>query len=187
MCPITAEIMRDPVSTADGASAVTSPFIRPSLGPPLPFLTPRRPTFPTPIRPFVYSPRVPPHTTIAPRPGCHGTPKNQRDTQERALPAQATPSSGSQPCVSQAATVYIPGHTFERVAIERWLRMHSTSPMTGAALPHKHLVPAISLRQLIVEFSGAGPDGSGPTIAAGRGRGGGGDGCVGRAWDLTLL
>ena len=79
------------------------------------------------------------------------------------------------------------GHTFERVAIERWLRTHGTSPMTGAALPHKHLVPAISLRQLIVEFSGAGPDGSGPTIAAGRGRGGGGDGCVGRAWDLTLL
>ena len=58
--------------------------------------------------------------------------------------------------------------------------MHSTSPMTGAALPHKHLVPAISLRQLIVEFSGAGPDGSGPTIAAGGGRGGGGVGMSGR-------
>jgi hypothetical protein len=30
--------------------------------------------------------------------------------------------------------------------------------MTGAPLPHKHVVPAISLRQLIVEFRGAGPD-----------------------------
>jgi len=44
------------------------------------------------------------------------------------------------------------------VAIERWLRTHGTSPMTGAALPHKHLVPAISLRQLIAEFNGTGAD-----------------------------
>ena len=60
------------------------------------------------------------------------------------LPSQATPMN-----------LCIPGHTFERVAIERWLRTHGTSPMTGAALPHKLLVPAISLRQLIAEFSAA--------------------------------
>ena len=44
------------------------------------------------------------------------------------------------------------------LARTRWLLTHNTSPMTGAALPHKHLVPAISLRQLIVEFRGVGPD-----------------------------
>ena len=43
------------------------------------------------------------------------------------------------------------GHTFERLAIEKWLRRHSTSPMTGATLPHLELHPAIALRQLIDE------------------------------------
>lgn len=41
------------------------------------------------------------------------------------------------------------GHTFERVAIERWLVGHDTSPMTGSKLEHKQLAPAIALRQLI--------------------------------------
>ena len=41
------------------------------------------------------------------------------------------------------------GHTFERAPIERWLRTHDTSPMTGAPLAHKQLAPAIALRQLI--------------------------------------
>ena len=49
----------------------------------------------------------------------------------------------------------VDGHTYERTAIERWLRTHDTSPMTGARLPHKDLTPAISLRQLIVEFRAA--------------------------------
>ena len=115
MCPITAEIMRDPVSTADGASAAP---------PPLSLL---------PVGHNHAYPRLQPHVS-------------------RAATA-CTP--GLQPYMYR---ICIPGHTFERVAIERWLRTHGTSPMTGAALPHKHLVPAISLRQLIVEFSGAGAD-----------------------------
>jgi len=41
------------------------------------------------------------------------------------------------------------GHAFERRAIERWLLTHSSSPMTGAPLPHKQLAPALALRQLI--------------------------------------
>ena len=43
------------------------------------------------------------------------------------------------------------GHTYERAAIERWLSRHVTSPLTGAALPSKALVPNISLRKLIQE------------------------------------
>ena len=41
------------------------------------------------------------------------------------------------------------GHAFERGAIERWLLTSEISPMTGIALPHKQLAPAIALRQLI--------------------------------------
>jgi hypothetical protein len=41
------------------------------------------------------------------------------------------------------------GHAFEREAIERWLLVHDTSPMTGAKLEHKAVAPAIALRQLI--------------------------------------
>ena len=41
------------------------------------------------------------------------------------------------------------GHAFERVAIERWLKAHRTSPMTGVALETTALTPAIALRQLI--------------------------------------
>lgn len=44
------------------------------------------------------------------------------------------------------------GHTYERAAIERWLRTRDTSPMTGAKLMRKDLTPAISLRQLIEDF-----------------------------------
>ena len=33
------------------------------------------------------------------------------------------------------------GNTYERAAIQRWLRDHNTSPLTGAVLPHKDLVP----------------------------------------------
>ena len=41
------------------------------------------------------------------------------------------------------------GHAFERLAIERWLRSHQTSPMTGMPLETTTLTPAIALRQLI--------------------------------------
>ena len=41
------------------------------------------------------------------------------------------------------------GHAFERLAIERWLRSHRTSPMTGMPLETTTLTPAIALRQLI--------------------------------------
>lgn len=50
------------------------------------------------------------------------------------------------------------GHSFERRAIEKWLLTHSTSPMTGALLPHKQLSPAIALRQLIDAHRGTRSD-----------------------------
>ena len=44
------------------------------------------------------------------------------------------------------------GHTYERLAIEEWLRNHSTSPKTNEPLQHKLLVPNHALRQTIEEW-----------------------------------
>jgi hypothetical protein len=43
------------------------------------------------------------------------------------------------------------GNTYEREAIEAWLRTHDTSPMTNQQLPHKALVPNLALRSSILE------------------------------------
>ena len=44
------------------------------------------------------------------------------------------------------------GNTYGRVAIERWLRGHSTSPLTGAELPHKEVGPNKVLKSIIQEW-----------------------------------
>ncbi len=41
------------------------------------------------------------------------------------------------------------GHTFERAAIEAWLKDHDTSPQTGEVLPSKDLIANYTLRSLI--------------------------------------
>ena len=48
-------------------------------------------------------------------------------------------------CVAKQAD----GHTYERSAIEQWLKTHNTSPTTGLELESKRLVPNYSLRSLI--------------------------------------
>jgi len=44
------------------------------------------------------------------------------------------------------------GHTYERAAIDQWLRTSKMSPMTGLELPHNNLVPNLALRALIQEW-----------------------------------
>jgi hypothetical protein len=44
------------------------------------------------------------------------------------------------------------GQSYERRAIEQWLRSKSTSPATGARLPSKVLVPNLALRHAIEDF-----------------------------------
>ncbi len=44
------------------------------------------------------------------------------------------------------------GHCYERAAIENWLMRNNTSPVTGAILQDKTLVPAITLRKAIEEW-----------------------------------
>ncbi|KAJ1469842.1 U box, partial [Baffinella frigidus] len=44
------------------------------------------------------------------------------------------------------------GHTYERTEIERWLKSHTTSPLTNEVLPGKDLVPNHNLRSQIREY-----------------------------------
>lgn len=41
------------------------------------------------------------------------------------------------------------GHTYERTAVEQWLQLQDTSPVTGAALPHKRLLPNVLIKQAL--------------------------------------
>jgi len=50
------------------------------------------------------------------------------------------------------------GQTYERSAIESWLRVHDTSPLTGGVLEHKNLVPNFALRSVISELVAAWPE-----------------------------
>mmetsp|Transcript_7083 Transcript_7083/g.13844 ORF Transcript_7083/g.13844 Transcript_7083/m.13844 type:complete len:119 (+) Transcript_7083:1112-1468(+) len=45
------------------------------------------------------------------------------------------------------------GFTYERSAIEQWLRANSRSPQTNQPLPHRNLVPNITLRAQIEALS----------------------------------
>ena len=63
------------------------------------------------------------------------------------------------------------GNTYERAAIERWLRGHNTSPLTGAVLPHKELTPNIVLKSIIQEWEEEGARGVHGDGARARGSG----------------
>jgi hypothetical protein len=41
------------------------------------------------------------------------------------------------------------GHTYERQAIEKWMQLRNTSPMTGAPLQHRFLTKNFALRSII--------------------------------------
>lgn len=44
------------------------------------------------------------------------------------------------------------GHSYERSAITKWLKQHTTSPVTGARLQHKNLTDNHTLRNSIDEW-----------------------------------
>ena len=54
----------------------------------------------------------------------------------------------------QDPVVTCDGQTYERSAIEQWLRQSSTSPLTGQQLPHLGLAPNVVLRGLIRDLLG---------------------------------
>ena len=41
------------------------------------------------------------------------------------------------------------GQTYERAAVAAWLATHTTSPLTGAPLPHKNLISNMLARRMI--------------------------------------
>ena len=54
--------------------------------------------------------------------------------------------------------ICVDGQTYDRPAIERWFETHDTSPLTGASLSSKNLIPNISLKQIISEYKEQLPD-----------------------------
>jgi hypothetical protein len=44
------------------------------------------------------------------------------------------------------------GNTYERSAIEQWLRTNDTSPLTNETLPNKTRIPNLSFRKIIQDF-----------------------------------
>lgn len=44
------------------------------------------------------------------------------------------------------------GHSYERSAIEAWLRGSDVSPVTGQPLAHKELMPNYTLKSLIAAY-----------------------------------
>lgn len=51
--------------------------------------------------------------------------------------------------VMEHPIVLADGFTYESVAIERWMRGHNTSPMTGKVLEGRRLIPNNTLRSFI--------------------------------------
>jgi hypothetical protein len=45
------------------------------------------------------------------------------------------------------------GHTYERSAIENWLKINKTSPVTNLPLSSNNLIPNIALRSTIEEMT----------------------------------
>lgn len=43
------------------------------------------------------------------------------------------------------------GHTYEKLAMECWLQQHDDSPVTGAMLQHKRLVPNVIIKNVIAQ------------------------------------
>lgn len=64
--------------------------------------------------------------------------------------------------VMEDPVVTADGNSYERAAIEHWLRTHNTSPLTNLALPSTSLLPNISLRHSIEEWRGQQPMGIDP-------------------------
>jgi hypothetical protein len=50
------------------------------------------------------------------------------------------------------------GFTYEREDIARWFELHQTSPMTGAEVPHTHLVANISLHAIVRDAASRHPE-----------------------------
>ena len=93
-----------------------------------------------------------------------GGPRRERPPKRQALrpwplenvpAAEAVPPSFCCPITHERMNdpvIAADGHTYERVAIARWLRHHGTSPSTNLPLKHRGVIPNHSLRSAILDF-----------------------------------
>ncbi|CAF5013749.1 unnamed protein product, partial [Rotaria socialis] len=44
------------------------------------------------------------------------------------------------------------GHTYERAAIEEWIRKNGTSPITNKQISLEHLVPNYAIKKIVEQF-----------------------------------
>ena len=44
------------------------------------------------------------------------------------------------------------GHTYERSALQQWLKQHSTSPVTGSSLAHHQMVPNLVIKTIAIQW-----------------------------------
>eukprot|EP00964_Phaeocystis_antarctica_P032614 scaffold18468_cov48-Phaeocystis_antarctica.AAC.2 len=65
------------------------------------------------------------------------------------LPPRGLPCTHTSPPLPVERAIQADGFTYERCAIEQWLKTHNTSPATGLELESKQLNPNYSLRSLI--------------------------------------
>ena len=54
--------------------------------------------------------------------------------------------------MTDPVTLVASGQSYERHALEAWLRNHGTDPLTGASISSKALVPNVALRRQILEW-----------------------------------
>ena len=60
--------------------------------------------------------------------------------------------NGASACVQEIMTqpvIAADGHTYEKIALQEWLRHHQTSPKTGLELSHTRLVPNVLIRRVL--------------------------------------
>ncbi len=48
--------------------------------------------------------------------------------------------------IMQHPVIAADGHTYERAAMEQWLRQHNTSPVTGCQLARTHLISNVLIK-----------------------------------------
>lgn len=72
--------------------------------------------------------------------------KATEDLPQRLLDIITCPISND---IMRRPVVAADGHSYDERGIMKWLMTRDTSPLTGAQLPHKSLIPNISLYQLI--------------------------------------
>ena len=59
------------------------------------------------------------------------------------------------------------GYTYEKEAIEEWVKRSPTSPLTNMPLAHTHLVPNRGIRSAIKEYQERAKRGGGGAAASG--------------------